>query len=71
MSSRGSRRVQACVRAGLAPRQGLTTRKQMISIIMLSQAFSASIVMGIWALKYIPVSFDQVGGPLFGTTWCG
>lgn len=53
---------EVCVRLGLAPRQELTTRKQTIAIIMLSQAFSASIVMGIWALKYIPVSFDQAIG---------
>jgi hypothetical protein len=61
--------VQACVRLGFAPIQSLTTRKQRIGILVLSQTFSASIVMGIWALKYIPVSFDQVrGGPLPHTT---
>lgn len=51
-----------CVKLGLAEEQRLTSRKQLWSIIYLSQAFTLSIVTGIWALKFIPVSFDQAIG---------
>jgi len=51
-----------CVKLGIAEEQHLTSRKQLWSVICLSQAFTLSIVTGIWALKYIPVSFDQAIG---------
>jgi drug/metabolite transporter (DMT)-like permease len=31
-------------------------------VVLLSQAFTCSIVTGIWCLRYIPVSFDQAIG---------
>lgn len=51
-----------CIHLGMAEVQPLVTRKQLWSVVALSQAFTLSIVTGIWALKYIPVSFDQAIG---------
>lgn len=51
----------ACLTGFVEPQEP-ASRAQHISLFWLSQTFTASIVTGIWAFKYIPVSFDQAIG---------
>mmetsp|Transcript_39571 Transcript_39571/g.75786 ORF Transcript_39571/g.75786 Transcript_39571/m.75786 type:complete len:320 (-) Transcript_39571:123-1082(-) len=51
-----------CVTLKISEAQHLGSRKQLYSVIALSLAVTLSLVTGMWALKFIPVSFDQAIG---------
>lgn len=55
---------QLCVTLKISEAQHLGSRKQLYSVIALSLAVTLSLVTGMWALKFIPVSFDQVRHPV-------
>lgn len=47
--------------ANVVPRQYIQSRWQLLKITVLACVFCSSVVLGNISLKYIPVSFNQVG----------
>ena len=56
--------LQAADAMGLVRHQALQSRQQLAKVSVLASAFLLSVVLGNVALRYIPVSFSQVGRAL-------